>query len=244
MKRTVPTLLHNGVDEVLRESSGALLKGHRESTTSKPRHCTFEQLGSEPQIGAILVATDFSPASARALQRAVEIASQYHATLTILHVIDILMPCRTGSAQTMMRALTAESSERMAQLSRDLTRGPKTHFALKDGLPWEEIVLESKYFDLLVMAREEAPKQWAWFSQKTWQRVIDSAGCPVLTVSSPGDNESLSRAKSGTARYAVRSPSSGGMVEGPRDAQVCDSKLVSAVGQSSEPHRALSHPPR
>jgi nucleotide-binding universal stress UspA family protein len=143
----------------------------------------------------------------------VEIASQYHATLTILHVIDILTPCRTGSAQTMMRALTAESSDRMAQLSRDFTCGPETHFALKEGLPWEEIVLASKQFDLLIMAHQEGPKPRTWFSQQTWQRVIDSAGCPVLTVSWPGDHESLSRVKAGMAGYTLRSASSSATVE-------------------------------
>src|SRR5438270_12582540 len=53
-------------------------------------------------IRKILVATDFSPGSAKAVECAVAIANQCNAALTFLHVIDISVPAESETAGQLM----------------------------------------------------------------------------------------------------------------------------------------------
>src|SRR5579872_719057 len=53
-------------------------------------------------IRRILVPTDFSPASEEALSRAVALAHQFHAALTLLHIIDVSKQSPLGTADEFM----------------------------------------------------------------------------------------------------------------------------------------------
>ena len=72
----------------------------------KPNVSTHEEPGRP--IRRILVPTDFSPCSLRAVERAIAMARQSNAALTILHVIEIDPPAASshyGTADDLMRPL-------------------------------------------------------------------------------------------------------------------------------------------
>ena len=142
-------------------------------------------------IRKILVPTDFSTASERAVEQAVTIAHQCDATLTILHVIDInaqAEPNHCGSAQDLMKHLWGEGTARMSQLAWSLCGRVEAQTAVQEGLPWEEISEKSRDFDLVVLGEDRGKKHWNFFSKRTAQRVLSNAACPVMLVQ---DNRSV-----------------------------------------------------
>jgi len=147
--------------------------------------CIQDGGGQNRPIKRILVPTDFSAASSMAVERAVAIANQCNATLTILHVIDInaqAEPDRCGSAEALMKHLWGEGSARMGQLAWSLCGRVEAQTAVQEGLPWEEIVERSRDFDLVLLGENRARKRWNFFSKRTARRVLENAACPVMLV--------------------------------------------------------------
>jgi nucleotide-binding universal stress UspA family protein len=143
-------------------------------------------------IRRILVATDFSQSSTRALDHGVALARQCGATLTFLHVIDINPPAAfryAGGAETLMRGLRAEAITRMNRLAESLKLTEvDAQPMLVEGLPAEEIVEQSHGSDLVVLGMASAKRSWRFFAKHTIQGVIERADCPVLVV---GEGEGL-----------------------------------------------------
>jgi len=134
------------------------------------------------RIRNILVPTDFSHDSTKALKPAIALAKKCDASLTILNVIDINAQGSPGTAQDMMRRLWAESSAQMTRLASCLSGDGNAQTIIAEGLPWEVIIERSRKFDLLVMAKTPRKKAWELFSQHTLRRVIEKASCPVIVV--------------------------------------------------------------
>jgi nucleotide-binding universal stress UspA family protein len=155
----------------------------RSPKSSRPVDCAC---GHDRRIKRILLPTDFSQASSKALERAVAIANQCDANLTILHVIDInaqAEPDRCGSCEDLMKRLWGDGSARLGQLAWSLCGQVEAQTALQEGLPWEEIVERSRDFDLVLLGESRAKKRWNFFSKGTTQRVLENAACPVMLVS-------------------------------------------------------------
>src|ERR1044071_6331027 len=119
----------------------------RESQQHLEQHSNSEWL-----IRRILVPTDYSTGSAKALQRATVIANQCHAVLTILHVIDINARLEQGTARSLMEELWSDGSVRMGQLAWSLAGQVEAQTLLEEGLPSDVIVEKTAEFDLLVIA--------------------------------------------------------------------------------------------
>jgi nucleotide-binding universal stress UspA family protein len=150
--------------------------------SSRPVDCACAR---DRRIKRILVPTDFSQASGKALERAVAIANQCDANLTILHVIDINAQVgtdRCASAEDLMKHLWGDGSTRMGQLAWSLCGQVKAQTAVQEGLPWEEIVERSRDFDLVLLGESRAKRRWNFFSKRTAQRVLENAACPVMLV--------------------------------------------------------------
>jgi nucleotide-binding universal stress UspA family protein len=133
----------------------------------------------------VLVATDFSPSSTKAVEQAVAIANQCDARLTILHVVDInaqAAPGRSGTAADLMKDLWAEAFAQMGQMALSLCGKVEAETAMQEGLPWEEIVNKTREFDLLVLGKNRIKTDQRLFSHHTVQRVIRNAACPVMVV--------------------------------------------------------------
>jgi nucleotide-binding universal stress UspA family protein len=133
-------------------------------------------------IKKILVPTDFSSASTKALERAVALANQCDAALTILHVVDINAPSNCGSAAHLMQTLWEEGSTRMGELAWSLCGQVHARTTVEEGLAWEKIVEKSWESDLVILGKTQARHGWKLFSRRTAQRVQENATCPVMVV--------------------------------------------------------------
>jgi len=160
-------------------TSGKQLTGN----VQQPRasRATIEQ-HPEWSIRNILVPTDYSAGSTKALQRAVVIANQCDAAITILHVIDVNAQAGVGTAQDLMEDLWNNASRQMADLAFSLAGQVNAQTMLEEGIPWEVITEKSGEFDLMVLAKGHCARGWNLFSKHTASRVIENATCHVMVV--------------------------------------------------------------
>src|SRR5581483_3842582 len=182
MKQKPAALVHPEVLEGMDERKAQFTPGPPDNSTRLEDY-ELDQFGRKIAIKKILVPTDFSPASAKALEVAVSLAKEYGANVTVLHVIDVLSPLVSGSAESLMNDLWADGSAKIEQLSRSLSGRAKAYTVLAEGLPWEEIAMRSEDFDLLVLGTRRCKSVWNGFRQHTSGRVIENSKCPVLTIS-------------------------------------------------------------
>jgi nucleotide-binding universal stress UspA family protein len=133
-------------------------------------------------VKRILVATDFSLASSKAVECAVALANQCNAFLTILHVIDVNTQAGSGTAEDLMKNLWAQGSAQMGQLAWSLSGRVEAQTILAEGLPWEVILEKSQDFGLLVLGQSGGRTARKLFSQHTLERVLGNSGCPVTVV--------------------------------------------------------------
>src|SRR5689334_19927392 len=99
--------------------------------------CGTHETESEQAAKSILVATDFSAASSKAIEQAVAIARQEGSFVTILHVIDVNARRTVGTAADLMKSLWERGEAQMSEISRSLPRGVRADTVLEEGLPWE-----------------------------------------------------------------------------------------------------------
>lgn len=135
-------------------------------------------------IERILVPTDFSSRSARALEFAVALARQCDATLTVLHVIDLNAQYgrECFSATDLMKRTWENGADRMGELAFSLNGQVNAQTMLEEGLPWEQIVEKSRTFDLIVLGKDDFHSGWKLFSKRTAEQVLENTECPVLVV--------------------------------------------------------------
>ncbi|MEI4263853.1 universal stress protein [Roseovarius sp. D0-M9] len=131
----------------------------------------------------ILVATDFSERSDRALRRATLLARQLKASLAVVHVIDDDQPRRIVDAEQKQASTLLRQ---LAETLRDV-----------DGLDCEtQVILASPFAgivkavvalnpDLLVLGPHRRQVLKDVFIGTTAERTIRSVACPVLMVNAP-----------------------------------------------------------
>lgn len=129
----------------------------------------------------LLVATDLSARSDRALQRAVDLAHQHHAVLTVLHVVDENLPDRTVAA-----VRDAATAEIWAMLT-DMAGKSEVTVTLNTvvGVHFREIlgVAEREASDLIILGRHRNETCVPGIGGATIDRVIRMGQRPVLMVS-------------------------------------------------------------
>ncbi len=147
----------------------------------------------------ILVPVDFSPCSEEAFRVALSIARVYQAEVLLLHVVD------TKSLDGLNRLGLAPQSEKASQKKRLRHQARLNARRLLDleeakGIPVQRVVVEGSPFaeiaravrnetvDLVVMGSYggQAASVDKIFFGSTAEKVVRTAGCPVLTVPSPG----------------------------------------------------------
>jgi nucleotide-binding universal stress UspA family protein len=139
----------------------------------------------------ILYATDFSKASERALQEAINLAKQNKAEILVAHVIEPA-PYVAGEefASGEIYAKLEEVAKRQAQgslakLMQQLKRAKvKTQSLLLKGSAHDQIVkaAKSKKADLIVIGTHGRTGLSKLFMGSVAGKVISSAACPVITV--------------------------------------------------------------
>jgi nucleotide-binding universal stress UspA family protein len=144
----------------------------------------------------ILVPTDFGPASDAALACAKEMASRFHARLSLLHVITD--PLATGvstpdvyvaTSPELRDKLLANARERMeAAVTEENRPGFAVSVEARIGTPAaviEDFVREQKV-DLIVMGTHGRRGLSHLFLGSVAERLVRLAPCPVLTTHAEG----------------------------------------------------------
>ncbi|MCU0727820.1 MAG: universal stress protein [Planctomycetes bacterium] len=141
-------------------------------------------------LGRILVPTDFSPPSRKALGYAAELARVFGGVLILLHVIDRrvveniyhihALPPEAARAE-MRRAAEAKLSELLASES---LVGVSVTTRLVEGIPSVEIRREAGEgkADLVVIGSHGATGLSQLLYGSTAEGVVRGSPCPVLTV--------------------------------------------------------------
>jgi nucleotide-binding universal stress UspA family protein len=143
-------------------------------------------------IRRILYATDYSKASGRAREKAVELAKDYDAELWVVHVIvpttAYFSEQEFGGAELYTKleeSAKQEAEGSMKKLMATLEKAKvKARSLLLRGSPHEQIVkaAKSKKADLIVIGTHGRTGLSKLFMGSVAGRVISTATCPVLTV--------------------------------------------------------------
>jgi nucleotide-binding universal stress UspA family protein len=142
------------------------------------------------EMRQILYPTDFSEASARALENALVLAAWYQAPLTVLHVLPTpvvaptALPYLYGSAGvdgSLRDAVEADLSSLVEPAKR---AGLHAVAELRDGNPATETLSVAReiHADLIVMGTHGRTGFPRWVLGSVAETVLRRAPCPVLTV--------------------------------------------------------------
>jgi universal stress protein A len=156
-------------------------------------------------IKRILVPVDFSAPSLQALDYAVDFARPLAAELVVLFVVEPIYSINPGELYApasefsfLMREQRRHGKEQLAQIEARLTtRYAKIRTALQEGLAYQAIVAAAKRqkADLIVMATHGRTGLSHLFMGSVTEKVVRTAGCPVLTVRVGGERRRKRRAR-------------------------------------------------
>ena len=170
----------------------ALKAGHDPAgpENSEPARNHAECPSAKPGITRILVPTDYSPCSVRALEHAVTLANAFEATIILLHVVEPAissiesMTAPADREEQLQAHLNAER-ERLVELHRKRI-GPHVtgETLVRIGRAWSEISDTAKALgaDLIVLGAQGAGCLRQSLLGSTAEGVVRHARCPVLTV--------------------------------------------------------------
>ncbi len=139
----------------------------------------------KPGQKEILVPVDFSAESVAALHRAADIATQEHAHLTVLNVVEESGSIRTLDVTGQQVAHQREHASRLRQLAeRELGPEVSAELLVCDGEPSREIarVAAQRHADLIVLGRHHRHGLHRWFHGHTASRVTLLVHCPVMVL--------------------------------------------------------------
>ena len=144
------------------------------------------------RFGRILYATDYSKASARALDEAVALAKENDAELLVLHVIEPVTPYVTGddygSAELYTRLEETAKKDAQTAMQKLMVRLQKARINAKSllvtGTAHEQIIktARSRKADLIVIGTHGRTGLSKLFMGSIAGKVVSAAQCPVLTV--------------------------------------------------------------
>jgi nucleotide-binding universal stress UspA family protein len=140
----------------------------------------------------ILVPTDFSEHSDKAIRQAADIAEQNNAKIYLLHVVDKVQQCAVDycipvESVTKAQADGAENAtQKMREEVQKLLQSRKIDvtFGVKVGVPYEEILQQEldRKADLIVIGSHGRTGVKRAFLGSVAEKVTREAKCPVLLV--------------------------------------------------------------
>lgn len=140
----------------------------------------------------ILVPTDFSEYSDKALQEAIDIAKKYNAKITLLHVIELVIHCTVDYCLDPQTITQVENESILA--SKKMIQDQMNKFAeakaveiiadIRKGAPYEEILKaqEEKMIDLIVIASHGQTGVMRFFVGSVAEKVLRHSKGSVLLV--------------------------------------------------------------
>ncbi|MDE3041157.1 MAG: universal stress protein [Nitrospirota bacterium] len=154
---------------------------------------------AEPFFTRILVPVDFSPCSEEAFRIALTLAKTFQAELLLLHVIDtsalaafnrlglLAVPSDAQNQKRRLRHHARLNTRRL--LDSEPTKGVRITRCLAEGVPFEEIAKMARIEKVnLVVLGSYGGRSGSvdkMFFGSTAEKVVRTAGCPVLTVPLP-----------------------------------------------------------
>lgn len=136
----------------------------------------------------VVLATDFSPASARAFDAACGLAKSERAPLVVLHVLTPPSPFSRKTPPSSWIALEAAARRAAGARLATLVAKAKTRVRAKgmlaEGLPAEAIRLAARRLraGTIVIGTHGRSGLGRWFMGSVASRLVRIAPCPVLTV--------------------------------------------------------------
>jgi universal stress protein A len=142
---------------------------------------------SEIKMRNILVPTDFTDCSHKALSYALSFAKLFSAEILLLHVVEsVPVTAQDAMLQSSMLtiALHEESETRLRRLQREIMADAPVNVMTCDGLPWQRIVdiAREKSIDLIVAGTGRHTGLTRVLLGSTAERIVRHAPCPVLVV--------------------------------------------------------------
>jgi nucleotide-binding universal stress UspA family protein len=142
------------------------------------------------ELRSILLTTDLSEPSARAVPHTLSLARRYGAAVLVLHVVEDLLPPLFGeyTAVPLEEILSSQLQRARQELQRFVSRHVPRDFTteqiLSRGIAHVEILrlAEERQLDLIVMATHGRGFISHALFGSTTERVVRKAPCPVLTV--------------------------------------------------------------
>ena len=148
------------------------------------------------KLTRILVPTDFSEPARKAIRYAAQMAGQFGATITLLHVFELPTYAQSlpeyptiyqsrDDLQSLYADAKVHAEERLAALRDQLSNESLTADVLMHvGTPYEHIVQAARETaaDLIVIATHGYTGLKHLFLGSTAERVVRHAPCPVLVV--------------------------------------------------------------
>jgi nucleotide-binding universal stress UspA family protein len=144
------------------------------------------QPGRGPKPLNILVPVDFSPASSRALDCALEMAVSHRTSITLLHAIHLnLAPLGPANPAQHKISLCHEALAKAGPfLERARERGIVAACLVDEGAPAKAILGAARRCrpDVIILSKRRRGKWTGWLGAGTVERVAGEAGCPVLVL--------------------------------------------------------------
>lgn len=142
---------------------------------------------SEFKVRTILVPLDFSECSQKALQYALPFVKQFQARLSLLHVVQPVIPVpevTTLNVDEVERELTRQALRQLDKIRESLGGTIASESLVRLGQPAMEIIRAAKESgtDLIILSTHGHTGLVRLFLGSTTERVVRLAGCPVLVV--------------------------------------------------------------
>ena len=160
------------------------------------------------QIQRILVPTDFTETSDRALDYAVELAEKVGATITVMHAYELPVygfpdGALVATVDVAVRISQASQEALQAAVSKRAGRGVPITSVLRDGVPWEEISSVAKEIDadLIVVGTHGRRGLRRALLGSVAENVIRTSARPVLTIHALDEQPAEAR-KNGSASHS------------------------------------------
>jgi len=138
-------------------------------------------------VKRILVAHDGSKLSDKALKKAVDVATRFEGSLTVLTVIPELYLTELSDLdrQRIMDALTGETNASLERIRSSLAgKSVEAKTITRQGLPAEKIIETAKKMkvDLIVVGSHGRHGAKKFLLGSVSSKVVEYATCPVLVV--------------------------------------------------------------
>lgn len=154
----------------------------------------------------ILVATDFSEQSDRAIQLATDLATAFHSSLTLLHVYessDALYSERASYWEKLVEPLLEEAESKLAQRVQSIGQEiPEVGGKIRHGIPYEQILVAARDYgaDLIVMGTHGRKGLARTLLGSVAEKVVRYSSVPVLTIRQPARERTVSSARDSKRR--------------------------------------------